>query len=85
MNIQKKTYLSPELTVVTVKAERGYALSVAAKTADQINTLVLGMDAARVDEEFWPNAVDYNNAGYDNAGYFLDDGTDGGYFGGGWN
>ena len=92
MEISKKTYKVPELTVVTVKTERGYSASSVidntinvAQQAENIDALITSMAEAGVSEELRPNASDYTGAGFDNSGYCFGEAAEGGYFGGGWN
>ena len=57
----KKQYTAPELTVVTFKAEQGYAQSQRSLTSFQINTL-LGLSKPVVSsQETW--AIDENTFG----------------------
>ncbi len=59
MKNEKKEYMAPEMTVVTFKAERGYAVS------NPLLSMVLGMTDVPDDQEIW-QVDNYEGAGWTN-------------------
>lgn len=53
MNMEKKNYIAPQVTVVTFRAERGYATSYASTLLDPeaANELFLGLEGQLAQDE----------------------------------